>query len=445
MNLKHPFIRVTSFILFFSFLIPLNAHAFFWRKTAAPKEPQVIQEPLTLSRAFELALIRSEELGMKSEMLEAAKAHFYQSLGTILPHISYHADHLRQDSDENAVNTDGSARNFTRETSDQGYFSLHQPIFGGFKDLAAIGAAGSEKAQRRFEFERARQILFQNVMEAFYGVLQAQKDREIFEKTQKLTEDRINELEGRVKLGRSRESEMLTSTVDFKLTVAELEESRRAEAIWKELLEFYIGKRIEGGLVDEGSPNAEMRTIEEYLSETDGRADIMANRENKNLADKKVIVAKGGLFPTIGVDANYYTKREGFVKDVDWDVLLRIDVPIFEGTEVFGDIKLANADQKSAELLLSMTERMATMDVRNAHRNYLSLKSQEAALKEAAEASEKNYNTLTEEYRLSLVNNLQVIDSLRQYQDIQRRYNQALFEARRNFWRLMVAIGETVG
>jgi outer membrane protein TolC len=91
-----------------------------------------------------------------------------------------------------------------------------------------------------------------------------------------------------------------------------------------------------------------------------------------------------------------------------------------------------------------MTERMASMDVRNAHRNYLSLRNQEIALKEAADASEKNYNTLTEEYSMSLVNNLQVIDSLRQYQDVQRRYNQAQYEARRNFWRLMVAIGETI-
>jgi outer membrane protein TolC len=223
---------VTSFALVLSLFIPMNAQAFFGNKPTPKPKPAVLTEPLTLSKAYELALKRSEELGMKSEMIEAAKAHFYQAFAGILPRVSYHADHFRQDSDENASSQDGSTRNFTRETSDEGYFSLSQSLFGGFKDFAAIGAAGSEKAQRRYELERARQVLFQNVMEAFYGVLQAQKDREIFEKTQKLHEDRIGELKGRVKLGRSRESEMLTSTVDLKLAAADVEESKRVEVIW---------------------------------------------------------------------------------------------------------------------------------------------------------------------------------------------------------------------
>ncbi len=438
--------------ILFSFLIfPLvlgftslsSAEAFFGKKVQPAIQAEPISEPLTLAQAFEMALVRSEEIGMKKEFIEAAQAHFYQSLSSVLPSVNFHAGHFRQDSDEEAASEDGSSRNFTRETSDDAYFSLTQPLFGGFKDIAAIKASGMEKSQRRFELERARQLLFQSVMEAFYGMLQAQKDLEILEKTQGLMGDRIKELEGRLKLGRSRESEMLTSTVDYKVVIADTEEARRVEGVWKELLEFYIGREIAGGLVDEESPNREMNTIEAHLEAVDGRADVRASRENKMLMDQKVVVARGGLFPKVGIDANYYTKREGFVENVDWDVLLRIDVPIFEGTKVWGDIKLAAADQKSAELLLSQTQRLASMDVRNSHRNYLSLKAQEDALKEAAEASNKNYNTLTEEYRLSLVNNLQVLDSLRQYQEIQRRYNQVRYESRRNFWRLMVAIGET--
>jgi hypothetical protein len=47
---------VTSFALVLSLFIPMNAQAFFGNKPAPKPKPAVLTEPLTLSKAYELAL-----------------------------------------------------------------------------------------------------------------------------------------------------------------------------------------------------------------------------------------------------------------------------------------------------------------------------------------------------------------------------------------------------
>ena len=69
---------------------------------------------------------------------------------------------------------------------------------------------------------------------------------------------------------------------------------------------------------------------------------------------------------------------------------------------------------------------------------------QEKALEGAVDASKKNYELNTEDYRHSLVNNLDVMDALKKYQETRQRFNRAHYRMLKNFWRLKVAIGETL-
>ena len=48
------------------------------------------------------------------------------------------------------------------------------------------------------------------------------------------------------------------------------------------------------------------------------------------------------------------------------------------------------------------------------------------------------------EYRSNLVNNLEVLDSLRRYQEVERRYHEARYATRKNYWKLKVALGDVL-
>ena len=403
--------------------------------------------PLTLSEAYELSLKRSEDIAIKGEVIHEAEAHFYRALSGVLPKVNFVITRQQQEvgsageSSEFGENASSSA---LRRTTHQKKFAFSQPLFSGFKEFAALQGAGAEKAQRFFEKKRAEELLFIDVMEAFYALMRAHRDAEILDTIYKALQDRVKELEDRARLGRSRESEVQTAIVDLKTIEYERQVAKRLEAVSKELLEFYIGQKINGGLVD-GDRVKEPQDVSYYLAQAKERADLKAAIEAHLLSEKNVIVAQSGFFPTARLDGNYYTERVGFQSGIDWDLLFTIDIPLFDGGETIGEVKEAAAKREEARLFAEKTKRLAYLDVRNVHQEFASSLLEERALAGALEASKKSYELQTEEYRMNLVNNLEVLDALRGYQEINRRFNEAHFEVRKNFWKLKVGAGETVG
>lgn len=398
-------------------------------------------ETLTLQQAYQLALKQSEDIGQVMETLNAAQGHFYQSFEVILPKVDYTITRSEQDVREGGSSTSGTdSTNSFRRTTPQQKIVFSQPLFSGFKEIAALQGAGAEKAQRRFEIQRAKELLFVDVAESFYAVLQAQRDVEILQEVHALTGKRKGELEERARLGRSREGEALSAIADIKVIEADLIVAQRLERLAKLLLEYYIGRPLMEKLEDVGTMPISVEIADPLKA--DSRADVKAAENAKTLADKRVIVAQAGLFPEVTLDGNYYTKRVGAQSGNDWDVLLTINVPVFDRLNTFGDIKVAAANRKTAELEVRKLKRQAALDIFNAQEEYETSRLIEAKLAEAADAMKKNYEMQTEDYSRSLVNNLQVLDVLRLYQNAEQRHNEAHYEMKKNYWRFRASLGE---
>ncbi len=404
-----------------------------------------ISQGLTLFEAYDLSLKRSEEIATKQELINEAQGHFYRALGSILPKASFVMTHFEQEVDSGGGEFGGenATSNAVRRTTPQKKFVFSQPLFQGFREFAAIQGAGAEKGQRSYEKQRAEELLFMDVVNAFYGLIQANKGTGIAESIRKALDERVKELEGRVKLGRSRDSELQTAIADLKVVEYELRIARKIEAISKELLEFYIGQKIEERLVDDAVSEEALFDIDQYLERSLNRSDYLAAEKAQLFAEQNVVVAQSGLFPTARLDGNYYTQRVGFQSGIDWDLFLTIDVPLFKG-ETFGAIKEAWAQRQIAELNTERTGREIRLDIGEAYEELKSSRDGEKLLFEAAEASKKSYELQVQEYRLNLVNNLDVLDALRQYENVERAYNQAHYESKKNYWKFKVAIGEKI-
>lgn len=406
---------------------------------------QAAQEtpPLTLSEAFRLALKRSEDIAIKQEVIHEAEGRFYQALSGILPKVRFVSTHFWQDAPKpGGGGAEGVSGDFIRRTKPERKFVFSQPLFTGFRELAAIQGASSEKNQRLYERKRAEELLFVDVTEAFYNLLQARKRAEILRRTRRLMRERLGELKKRVNLGRSRESEMQTTLSDLRVVEADWEDARREETLFRRLLEFYVGRRIREELQNGNEFQGKNLPLSRYLVKRKDRFDVRAAGEAYRLAIKRVVAAQSGLFPSAKVEGNYYAERVGFQSGVDWDVLLTLDVPLFQGTRVFGEIKEASALRDAEELRWQKAIREAELEIKDAYEKLRSSKRKKETLLGALAASKKNYELQTEEYRLNLVNNLDVLDALRRYQEIYERFNEAYFEAKKDYWRLKIAAGE---
>ncbi len=405
---------------------------------SAPSEHQsdTSTPALTLSECYRLALKRSEAIAIHRELLKATEGRFLQAFGAILPHASFDLSEKRQDG------AGGSA--FTLKEIPERKFFFTQPLFSGFKEFAAMAGSRAERRERLAEQRRAEQLLFADVADAFHLLLEEREDAGALQQMRIALTGRLDELKERGRLGRSRQSEIVSAETQLRRVEAEIERVRGQEITARQLLEFLTGREQIGEIVNDVVELPAIGAEEACVAQASGRPDVQAAKEARQVADKNIFVTQAKLWPTANLESNYYTKRVGVTSGVDWDVTLKVDVPLFQGGQAVGATQEAIAQARAAKLRAQQAERQAELEIRGAYANWRTAVQRREALAKALASAEENYRLQTDDYRLSLVSNLDVLQALQALQDARRDVIHAQHEEQRSYWHLTVAMGETL-
>ena len=427
-----------SFGRFFLIVLLLGLSACFVYAGVALAVPA--EKPLTLVDCYHLALKQSEIIGQDAELVKEAEAHFVQALGAILPHVSFESTIERQDKGHGA----GGPSVVPVGNSSQRNFIFKQLLFSGFREFAGMAGAHLERSQRENEKARAEQLLFVDVADAFYLFLEEQEDLNTLFSIKQALLDRIGQLNERERVGRSRRSEVVNTETQLYSVEADIELSRGQVDVARQLLEFLVGRPvIEVADVGESFPSF-LKPETEYTSRADTRRDVKATKDAWEVAKKGVVIARADFFPTISAETDYFTHLTTQPTDQKWDAFLTIDVPIFQGTETIGAVKAAQTQARFAELEFRRTKRLALTDIRDSYvsLNYDILRVK--ALNKALKAAEMNYLLQNEDYKLSVVNNLDVLAAIQSLQNTRRGYIHSFYETKRFYWQLLIAAGEEI-
>ncbi|MBF0484144.1 MAG: TolC family protein [Candidatus Omnitrophica bacterium] len=387
---------------------------------------EINEKTLTLVDCYKLALKQSELIAVDLEKIKQAESHFTQALGTALPQISFSRSDTRNYSEIS------KSSNISFEQK----FIFKQTLFSGFKEFAGMAGSRLEKQQRENETRWAEQLLFLDVSDAFYLLLELREDLKALETIKTSIEDRIKDLKTREELGKSRKSETVTNEVQLYNIEAAVMDDKRQEAVAKELLEFLIGQPV--AEITESNIDMSLREETDYMKYANSRPDVKAAELQWKTDKKRSTVAKSGLFPTVTVESDYYNHRTSSPTDSDWSTILNIDVPIFSGTTTFGQITEANLVAKQSQLLSKRALRSAVSDIHNIYTNVVMLKSQTELLSKALNSAEINYTLQLKDYKSNLVNNLDVLTALQDWETAKRNYINISYETKRFYWQLLV-------
>jgi outer membrane protein TolC len=402
-----------------------------------------------LEDCYEQALERSETVAISKEEIEEAEAQFFKATSEALGDVDFVITDFRQDApkprDLGAEGGPGFGSTFNAQHRRERAFVISQPLFQGFKSIGALSGAGSFRKQQKEEWLRAKQLLFLDVATVFYALLREKRDLENVEGIRTLLEERIRELKKREEIGRSRPSEVVQAEAAMGRVEGELARVRGVVKATRHLLEFLTGIPIElNRLQEEELPDETIRELAAYLDGFETRPDIEASKEAVKTARGAVIVAQSSLWPEITLENNQYVKREGFQKDFDWDLFIKLTVPLSRGGENIGKIKEARSRWKQAKLVYSRTQREAELEIKEAYERWVSSAEQSEALSGALRASQENYRLQKEEYTRNLVGNLDVLEALEELFETSRAANRAAYEMKESYWRLRVATGDVV-
>ena len=417
-------------------------------KTPPPEQIEPLKESpaptFSLTNCYELSLKRSETIAIRKEEIEETEAVFLKAAGEIFGDVDFTITDFRQDAPENA-----SAGSSSVERTSSAYdrrerkFVISQPLFQGFRSIAALGGAGSLRKQRKEEQIRAEQLLFLDVARSFYTVFKYERDVNLIKEILQSYEERVLELKEREKIGRSRASEVVTTISRMKILESELANSRGLFAIAQHALEFLTGTTIEASQLEDGPlPNEADLELAEYLKSSEMRPDVQAAKQAMKTAWRAVIEAQSTIWPEISLESNRYIKREGFQKDINWDVLFKINIPLSRGGENLGNLKQAISRWKKSKLNYSLTKRQAELNIKESYQTWRASSEEFKALEEAAKASKNNLDIQKEEYAHNLVSNLDVLEALQEFHETRKQANEKYYQMKENFWQLKVAVGD---
>ncbi|MDP2921807.1 MAG: TolC family protein [Candidatus Omnitrophota bacterium] len=391
---------------------------------------------LTLDECYQLALKQSETIAINSEIIKEAEAHFTQALGAILPQVSFVRTQTNQDSER-------AFSSYNHNGSFESKFVFKQTLFSGFKEFAGMAGSRLEQKQRINEKKRAEELLFVDVSDAFYLLLEEQEDLKTMGLIRKALNDRILELKKREDIGRSRHSEIVNTETQLYNIEAEIQLVKSQELIAKELMAFLIG-RDPGALLDKEDTPDSLEPESFYTDNFRSRSDVKAYDFAAGVAKKEAYIAKAALLPTVTVEGNYYEKRNTAPLDTTWSTVLKVSVPIFEGTTTYGNIAEANAESREAELEYARAKRLAIQDIHDSYINAYSAILRSNAMEKALKSAELNYSLQKDDYKNNLVSNLEVLTAIQNFSNTRRDYMHALYEKKRMYWQLKAAAGHII-
>lgn len=401
-------------------------------------QPSEIKKRLTLSDCYKLALVQSEKIAIDADQIKIAEAHFLTALGTITPHVSF----LSQDYQEKKLSGGSNDLTLNIPKSSQRQFNLTQTLFDGFKTIAAVRQSRYEKTQYINEKTRGEQLLLLDVANSFYLLIEKREDIKALEKTRTALDERVKELITRARLGKSRPSEIVYAKAQLYSVEASIEDAQNQEVIVRQLLEFLIGWPV-GELADTYEFPSSVKDEDYYVAKASGRPDVAATEYAWHAARENVRVVDSDFLPNVEINANYYTQRTGFNKGIDWDLTMAITVPIFEGTDVLGRSKEANLLADQSWQTFHLTRRRAPYAIEEVYSTLTTAMSVRNALRKAYSTAKYNYYLQKKDYRRRLVTNLDVLAAIQTLDDSERSYIHALYEAKRQYWNLRVAVGQS--
>jgi outer membrane protein len=387
----------------------------------------------TLEQCYQLSLKRSDLVSQQVELINQAEELYVQARGAILPSLTGYATSFRQ-----TVPATSSGGVLPTQQQNTVKISGDQPLFRGFREFAGLRERNLQLDAQIAAREQAASTLYGDVASGFYNVLSIEKDALDLQDEIAANERRVAELQAFRKIGRSRDTDVLTVQANLASLVAALESDKGQIAAARIALAFLTGLDANVPLAD-SDPIIQRQDIGVYLTKIDHRPEVI-NAVKTGLANEEAVtVAKGQNYPSVDLLADYYAVRPGYVQGVDWDVSVALSIPIYAGGTIQSQVRQAASVVKQSDENTDQLRRTADEDVRTNFANTLSDDAQVDKYVLAVDLAAKNTKANIRDYRFGLVTNLDVLTAITTEQEDRRALDKAYYNQKLDRIKLEVA------
>jgi outer membrane protein len=303
--------------------------------------------------------------------------------------------------------------------------------------LLDFGKTSSQVDISKFNLQASRSdldsttdgIIF-SVKQAYYGLLQAQRNKELAVELVKQAQVHRDQAKGFYEVGTKAKIDVIKADVDLsnaKLALIRAENARKvALVVLKNTM---------------GVPDAKDRPVEDNLSYQkyhvtfdevlarayENRPDLKALVARRQAAEEGINFAKKGYYPVLSGNASYNWGGQDFPLDEGWMIGAAVTVPLFNGYLTTNQVAEARSNLYILKANEESTRQQILLDIQQA---YLSLQEAEesiAAADLAVKQNQENLDLANGRYAAGVGSPIEITDALTSYANAQVAYNAALY------------------
>lgn len=350
-------------------------------------------EALPLVRALQMANADNEAIATQGENYVQALAEKMRQAGTFLPTLSLGPTYSLSGTDG------GTAHRLTVPVS--------ASTTGSLANIANLEAAGQNAQQRAQVLLNERETILLQVVQAYYTVIKAERQAEVYENSLKLKVERLRDQEARLKLENAKPLDVAQSQADLAGTRVALTQARTDAANARSALARLMGTAVVAGpLTDAYVLPVEIPTLEQWQQQAE------ASRQDLQAATLTVEASRLGLdaairqyYPSITINFNYYLHSDPASLQ-NWTGGVSANLPIFSALAIEADIRRAWSVYRQAGLGVSQTRRQVVDDVNQGYQNLQNSRQKITDLQTQVDAAQRALTLAERAYQLGATSNL---------------------------------------
>ena len=393
-------------------------------------------ETLTISRCLDIALAKNPSIIAALSTVEINRSRVGEARSGYYPQISATGAYDKINPVPGTAAAPLGLR--ARFNQYQGNVSLNQTIYDFGKTSSSVDVSKFNLESSRFDLSTSQDAIILSVKQAYYGVLQAKRNRDVAADVIKQFQLHLDQAQGFYDVGTKARIDVIKAEVDLSNAKLNLINAENTLKISRVTLNTTMGvpNPPEYEIEDNLSFQQYAITLEDATARAfENRPDLQSIIAKRQAAEANISLASSGYYPVLSGTASYLTAAQDIPPsqltqsglDRGWDVGVALTIPIFSGFLVSHQVAEARANLYVLKANEEALRQQILLDVRQ---SYLNLQAAEASISTAditVKQAKENLDLANGRYAAGVGSPIEVSDAFATYITAQATYTGALY------------------
>ncbi len=376
--------------------------------------PRVV---LTIDEAYRQALQTHEQIRIAEKEVEKANLQPLKAWTLLTPRARFLGSYTRYSRSVNIAG--GTAPTpvipevFPLDLY-QGNFQVTQPIFDK-TFLTRREAAESTIGSTRYSLQRTTKEVLFLVASAYYNVLKAQSLVQVARQTLDLATEEVRVAKARFAVGEETKTAILRAEVDVARAQRDLTQSANNLKLQLAVLGNLVSREPTFEVASPEPVAAAEEPLADYQKQAlKYRDDLRVQLYNLELAKYQRDLVQEELYPDANATFTYSLVTPETIIQLNnfWNLVVSLNVPIFEGGLTYVNLAEAKKSVKQAELQVDNRKKQIAIEVEDAYLQVRTLAGTLATVEKQAELAAENYDIVFKQFQVGVATSLDVTDAL---------------------------------